>query len=322
MTNDDANDKVPRGRGVLVIDDTEAIRRHVVDFLKAQNVFDRFFEAGDGIGGLKVLIEDYAQIDLVLCDLEMPGIDGFKFLDIKHKTKPEFDEIPVIILTSRGEVEKKVQGLDLGASDYLVKPVDDGELLARVRVQLKIKQLQDQLRKKNQELERLSNTDSLTGMYNRRHFMDLLRREFERASRYDAPLAFIMMDIDHFKKVNDDLGHQAGDGILIHVADLLHKGLRTGDVVGRYGGEEFAMILPQTNLDGAYAAAERYRKLIGGTPAKSGQRVTISLGVSWNQIQGVRTVDDLIRTADAALYEAKHQGRDRSVKYSSPAAVS
>lgn len=322
MSNDSAHDKLPTGRGVLVIDDTEPIRRHVVDFLKSHNVFERYFEAGDGIGGLKVLIEDYSQIDLVLCDLEMPGIDGFKFLDIKHKTKPEFDEIPVIMLTARGEVDKKIQGLDMGAADYLVKPVDDGELLARVRVQLKIKQLQDQLRKKNLELERLSNTDSLTSMYNRRHFMELLGREFERAMRYDAPLAFIMMDIDHFKRVNDELGHQAGDGILIHVAELLHRGLRTGDVVGRYGGEEFGMILPQTNLEGAFAAAERYRKLIESTPAKSGSKVSISLGVSWNQIQGVRTVDDLIRTADAALYEAKHQGRNRTVKYSSPAALS
>jgi diguanylate cyclase (GGDEF)-like protein len=322
VKSDDVQDTTPRGRGVLVIDDTDVIRRHAVDFLKSQNVFDRYFEASDGIAGLKILIEDYHQIDLVLCDLEMPGIDGFKFLDIKHKTKTEFDEIPVIILTSRGEVEKKVTGLDLGASDYLVKPVDDGELLARVRVQLKIKHLQDQLRKKNNELERLSNTDSLTGMYNRRHFMQLLSKEFERALRHDAPLAFIMIDIDHFKRVNDELGHQAGDIILCHVADLLQRGLRAGDVVGRYGGEEFAMLLPQTNLEGAVTAAERYRKLIESTKAPNGGQVTISLGVSWNGIQGIRSVDDLMRTADAALYEAKHQGRNRTVKYSSPAALS
>jgi diguanylate cyclase (GGDEF)-like protein len=306
----------------LVIDDTDAIRRHVVDFLKSEGVFETFYEAGDGIAGLKVLMEDFAQIDLVLCDLEMPGLDGFKFLDIKHKTKAEFDRIPVIILTSRAEVEKKVQGLAIGASDYLTKPFDDGELLARVRVQLKIKHLQDELRRKNEELERLSNTDSLTSMFNRRHFMDLLRREFERAQRYDSALGFVMIDIDHFKRVNDELGHQTGDQTLIHVAKLLHNGLRTGDVVGRYGGEEFGLILPQTTLDGAFAAAERYRKLIETSTSPAGTRVTISLGVSWNRIQGVRTVDDLIRTADAALYEAKHQGRNRSVRYSSPAALS
>ncbi len=307
---------------MLVIDDSEPIRRHVIEFLQTQNVFERYFEAADGISGLKVLIEDYPQIDVVLCDLEMPGIDGFKFLDIKHKTKAEFDEIPVIMLTSRGEIEKRIQGLDLGASDYLVKPFDDGELLARVRVQLKIKQLQDQLRRKNLDLERLSNTDVLTSLFNRRHFMDLFEKEFERAARYDAPLAFVMIDIDYFKKINDKLGHQVGDQILCQVASILQRGLRTGDVVGRYGGEEFALLLPQTTLEGAIAAAERYRRLVETTKAHPEASVTISLGVSWNRLQGIHSVDDLIRTADTALYEAKDQGRNKTVKYSLPAAIS
>ena len=314
--------KVHRGRGVLIIDDSEPIRRHVVDFLQSMNVFERYFEAADGISGLKVLIEDYPQIDLVLCDLEMPGIDGFKFLDIKHKTKPEFDEIPVIMLTSRGEIEKRIMGLDLGASDYLVKPFDDGELLARVRVQLKIKHLQDQLRRNNLDLERLSNTDVLTSLYNRRHFMDLFEKEYERAARYDVPLAFVMIDIDFFKKINDKLGHQVGDQILCQVASILQRGLRTGDVVGRYGGEEFALLLPQTTLEGGVAAAERYRRLVENLKPHPDASVTISLGVSWNRFSGIRTVDDLIRTADSALYAAKDQGRNLTVKYASPAEVS
>lgn len=311
-----------KGRGVLIIDDSEPIRRHVVEFLQSMNVFERYFEAGDGISGLKVLIEDYPQIDLVLCDLEMPGIDGFKFLDIKHKTKPEFDEIPVIMLTSRGEIEKRIMGLDLGASDYLVKPFDDGELLARVRVQLKIKHLQDQLRRNNLDLERLSNTDVLTSLYNRRHFMDLFEKEYERAARYDVPLAFVMIDIDFFKKINDKLGHQVGDQILCQVASILQRGLRTGDVVGRYGGEEFALLLPQTTLEGGIAAAERYRRLVESLKPHPEASVTISLGVSWNRFAGIRSVDDLIRTADAALYAAKDQGRNMTVKYESPAEVS
>lgn len=312
-----------RGRGVLVIDDSEPLRRHIIEFLRSQDVFDRYFEASDGIAGLKILIEDYPQIDMVLCDLEMPGIDGFKFLDIKHKTKSEFDEIPVIMITARGEVEKRIQGLDLGASDYLVKPVDDGELLARVKVQLKIKVLKDELRRKNQELQQLSNTDPLTGLNNRRHFMDLFQRELERAVRYGDPLSFVMIDIDYFKRVNDRFGHQTGDEVLRHVASILQRGLRTGDILGRYGGEEFALLLPQTSLDGAFAAAERYRKLVEASPSdRSGTRVTISLGVSWNRVPGISSVDDLIRTADAALYEAKSQGRNRTCRYSSPAAFS
>ncbi len=297
-----------RGRTLLVIDDTESIRRRVIEFLRSHDVFDNFLEASDGISGFSLLRDHKDSIDLILCDLEMPGIDGFRFLHMKDSRGDEYTEIPVIMLTARAEVDKKVQGLELGASDYLIKPVDEGELLARVRVQLRLKSLQDQLR-------RLSNTDVLTGLFNRRHIMDVLQNEFARALRYEEVVSFVLIDIDHFKSVNDTLGHQVGDDVLRHAALLFQEGLRDGDFIGRYGGEEFALVLPHTDLDGATAAAERYRKLIEGAAAPHGKPLTISLGVSSSTLAPVKSTDDLIRTADEALYAAKHQGRNRVVRF-------
>ncbi len=313
---EERNQRPPlRGKGVLVIDDTDSIRRHVVDFLRGRNVFDDYFEANDGIVGIRMLLEHHSRIDIVITDLEMPRIDGFRFLQLKAETHPAFTEIPVIMLTSRGEVERRITGLELGASDYLVKPVDDAELLARVRVQLRIKQLQDELRSRNEELERISNTDSLTGLFNRRHFTHIFETEFQRSSRHADDLSFVMIDIDHFKAVNDTHGHQVGDEVLRHVAAVLQRGLRSGDVLARYGGEEFALLLPQTSPEGGFAAAERYRKLVQASPAPHVGQLTVSMGISSSQLPGVTSVDELMRTADQALYKAKGLGRNRSVLY-------
>jgi two-component system, cell cycle response regulator len=304
-----------RGRGLLVIDDSEPIRRRAVDFLRSQNIFDQYFEAEDGIAGIRVLTAESRSIDLIICDLEMPRIDGFRFLQLKNEIRSDFAEIPVIMMTSRGEVERRITGLELGAADYLVKPVDDGELLARVRVQLRIKQLQDELRANNLELERLSNTDALTGLFNRRHFMHLFQQELERAARHGGVISFVMIDIDRFKDFNDDYGHQVGDETLRHVAGVLQSGLRTGDVLARYGGEEFALLLPQTTAEGGIAAAERYRKLVESNASPAGHAVTISLGISSSDLPGIDTVDVLMKTADEALYKAKAAGRNRSERY-------
>ena len=308
--NQDPLQQAIRGRTLLVIDDTDAIRHHVVDFLRSRDTFDEYLEAPEGVTGFRILCERRADIDLVLCDLEMPQIDGFRFLHMKANKSSELEElrdIPVIMLTARTEVDKKIKGLDLGASDYLTKPFDEGELLARVRVQLKVKSLQDQLR-------RLSMTDALTGMFNRRHVMEMMATEFSRSLRYEEPFSLIMIDIDHFKSVNDKLGHQAGDEVLRHVSSLFTKGLRNGDMIGRYGGEEFALVLPHTGIEGAMAAGERYRRIIAEAgPVSGAEPVTISLGVSSNQLPGVTSVDRLLQTADQALYAAKRQGRNRVV---------
>ncbi len=298
---------------VLIIDDSETVQHRVQRALADKGLFSKFLLASDGVDGFKLLLGN--PVDLILCDVIMPGIDGFKFLQLKQ-SKPEFSEIPVIMLTGQEDVRAKVKGLEAGASDYLTKPFDDEELVARVRVHLKIKNLQDELKDKNVRLEELSNTDGLTRITNRRHFMEMFEIEFLRAERYRTSLALTMVDLDHFKQINDRHGHLVGDQALIAVAKVLREGLRKFDVVARYGGEEFVLLLPETDLAGAQIVAERYRKRIEEAQVTAGSariRLTASLGVAVFPRDGVAGIDDLIRIADQALYEAKSKGRNRVV---------
>ncbi len=185
--------------------------------------------------------------------------------------------------------------------------------MARVKVHLKIKALQDELREKNQKLEDLSNTDGLTRVINRRHFMELLELEFIRARRYGSTMSYVMIDIDHFKSVNDKFGHQAGDQALVGVAAVLRDDLRRNDLVGRYGGEEFSLLLPETGVEGARVVAERYRKRIEEKifDLSSGPlQLTASMGVAELK-DTMKDTDALVRCADKALYKAKHDGRNR-----------
>jgi two-component system cell cycle response regulator len=298
-------------RSALIIDDDDKIRAEVKRYLNQAGLFDQYYEASDGIEGFKVLLNK--DVDLILCDVIMPGIDGFKFLSMK-KARPEFNDVPVIMLTGAEDVKLKIKGLEQGASDYITKPFDPGELIARVRVHFKIKALQEELRATNRRLEELSNTDGLTKLYNRRYFMVLLELEFQRARRYDSNMAFVMIDIDHFKNFNDTYGHLLGDKILVEIANILQENLRVHDMVGRYGGEEFALLTPETDQRGALVVAERYRRRIEDFVLVEGDRrlkVTISLGVTFYPHPEINSVDDLIRLADNALYKAKRNGRNR-----------
>src|ERR1039457_5327858 len=161
---------------VLIIDDSEVIRERIIKALKPINIFDRYIEAEDGLDGFKQLLS--GPVELVLCDLEMPRIDGFKFLSM-IKARPELQDVPVIMLTGVGDRVRKIKGLEMGASDYVTKPFDPEELVARVKIHLKIKQLQDSLRYSNNLLLEISNTDYLTGMFNRRYLMKELEKEFQ-----------------------------------------------------------------------------------------------------------------------------------------------
>ena len=298
---------------VLIIDDSESVRNRVRQALHDKQVFSRFLLAGDGVEGFKLLLGN--RVDLVLCDIIMPGIDGFRFLSL-IQSKPEYSDVPVIMLTGQEDVRAKVKGLELGASDYLTKPFHDEELVARVKVHLKIKALQDELREKNVRLEELSNTDGLTKITNRRHFMEVFELEFMRAERYSAAMTYVMIDLDHFKRINDEYGHLVGDRALIACANVLREGLRAHDVVARYGGEEFALLLPETDLAGARVVAERYRRRIEETTIAVGEQtvnMTASLGVACCPHDQVNSIDDLIRLADDALYRAKQDGRNRVV---------
>jgi two-component system, cell cycle response regulator len=296
---------------VLIIDDSDQIRQEVHTRLQEARLFDAYHEAKDGIDGFKIMLNK--PVDLVLCDVVMPGIDGFKFLSMK-KARPEFDDIPVIMLTGEDDVKLKIKALEQGASDYITKPFNPGELVARVRVHYKIKQLQEELRETNRRLEELSNTDGLTKLYNRRYFMELFELEFQRAQRYEAKLGFVMIDIDNFKSFNDTYGHLIGDRILYEVSQILRETLRVHDIVGRYGGEEFALLMPETGAKGALVVAERYRKRVEEfvlVEDNKDLRLTITLGVAAYPDPRMHSIGDLIRLADNALFQAKKNGRNR-----------
>lgn len=296
---------------ILIIDDSATTRRLIRGMIDKSTLFPVCYEAGNGAEGLALL--QSTPIDLVLCDLEMPGINGLALLS--HLAKDEtLREIPVILLTGNTNLEEKIRCLEQGASDYVTKPFHPGELLARIRVQLKIKGLQDSLRESNRELERLSITDPLTGLANRRQLIERLAGELHRCQRSSVPLALIMADIDHFKTINDSYGHQEGDRVLVEIAGLFDRQMRPYDLAARFGGEEFALVLPETTLDNALTVARRLREQVSElrfTAPLARLRVTASFGVAVFPGEKVRSVESLIRAADAALYSAKRNGRNR-----------
>lgn len=304
---------------LLIIEDSKVIRAQLLDTLRAVDLFDNCYEAADGLEGLKVLAT--TQIDFVICDLMMPNMDGFQFLTAV-KGKEEFKHIPVIILSERGDSKMKVKGLGNGARDYITKPFDPAELIARIMVQLNIKSLQDEMRKTNELLKELSITDHLTHLYNRRYMMDELEMEFHRSLRKKGDLCLVFIDVDHFKLVNDTYGHQNGDMVLAAIAETIQVELRRYDLAARYGGEEFAMILPDTSLqEGCMVAARLQQAVLAITfpPPMENLAVTVSQGIAALPSPGINTVDAFIKAADDALYRAKHTGRNRFEPMTLPA---
>jgi diguanylate cyclase (GGDEF)-like protein len=300
---------------ILIVDDHE----DNVELLRAR-LEHRGFEcttARDGVEALAAI--EAAPPDLVLLDLMMPRIDGFEVAR-RIKQNPNLPFIPIIVQTALDNVEHKVEGLAAGADDYITKPINFAELEARVRSMLRIKRLQEALESANTKLTRLATTDGLTGVYNRGHIEQRLAEMFDHSARLQEPLSCVMFDIDHFKSVNDSYGHQVGDAVLRQFADLILAIARDIDKVGRYGGEEFMVLLPGTVLDSAVTFAERARLeveqhlfRIHGTTV----RRTVSCGVAGWPHPGIEHREHLVRAADDALYVAKALGRNRVVRFDS-----
>jgi diguanylate cyclase (GGDEF)-like protein len=297
---------------ILIVDDNALIRSEIKAVLMKDGSFSHFMEASDGLTAFKTIMEN--PPDLVLCDLVMPGFDGLKFLGLKASRK-ELEQIPVIILTAEDDLDRKAEILERGAQDYVTKPFHEKELLARVRIHTKLKLLQDELREKNALLETLSVTDVLTGLANRRRLMTRLEEEVARARRYKTPLSVVMIDIDHFKEVNDFHGHAMGDEVLRNIGAMLKAGVRTTDLAARYGGEELTLVLPHTDIPEAMLVAENLREKFAGFEHHLDRvtlKKTVSMGVAARDGQGeVPSAEDLLKYADEALYRAKQNGRNR-----------
>jgi two-component system, cell cycle response regulator len=260
------------------------------------------------------------QYQLVLTDWEMPGMDGVTLCrQIREANLPS---IYILLLTSHGEVAHAVEGLRAGANDFIRKPADQAELLARLEAGRRVVSLEQSLREANAQIERLSVTDPLLGIYNRRYLHSRLPEEAARARRYETPLTVLMVDLDHFKAINDTHGHQSGDAVLQHVVALARSGLRQSDWIARYGGEEFVIVLPETHADGAASVAERIRRLCAETPAElpvGPVFVTASFGLASIDAlpRSDADGDGLLKAADAALYQSKHTGRNRVTRAAS-----
>jgi two-component system cell cycle response regulator len=294
---------------VLVAEDSLVIRAVLRQHLESRGY--AVVEADDGDAALRVCRD--TRPDVVLLDIEMPGLDGHQVL-AALKADVELADIPVVFLTGRTSPDDIVEGLRLGAHDYLKKPFEASELIARVSAAVRMKTVQDELRARNAELDLISRTDALTGLANRRQLVERLAEMGSMSRRHDRPLGVLMLDIDHFKRVNDTAGHDAGDAVLREFARRLRQLPRVEDVVGRWGGEEFLVLLPDTGLVGARLFGERVVVAIAAEPFAlpdgTQLRVTVSVGCA------VDTPDDaekLVAIADAALYEAKAAGRNRLV---------
>jgi two-component system cell cycle response regulator len=304
---------VSEGHLVLVADDSGVVRVMLRRQLEARGL--RVEEAEDGhqaVRGCRML-----RPDVVLLDVEMPGLDGYTVLRILREDA-ELSEIPVVFLTAHAETEDVVRGLQLGAHDYLRKPFEPSELIARVSAALRVKSLQDELRRRNAELETVTRTDALTGICNRRHLEERLHGMLAAARRHRQPAAVLMIDVDHFKRVNDTLGHAGGDAVLRQVAERLHRRVRLEDVVGRWGGEEFVVLSDATDAAAAEVLAGRLLAAVGGSPFAIEGADDVGVTVSIGCAAGTDDAEALLRRADTALYEAKSNGRNRVVVSGGP----
>ena len=281
-----------RRQTVLVIDDSTLIHSLVKARLDDEPVEVHFAEsAKEGIAKAASL-----DPDLILLDVDMPEMDGFEACR-RLKADPATSAIPVVFLSGASTAQQKVQGLDLGAVDYVTKPFDPAELRARVRAALRTKYLMDLLAKR-------AMIDGLTGLWNRACFEQRLASELSLTRRTSRPLACAMLDLDHFKQINDTHGHPFGDEVLRGVAQVIQDACRAEDVPCRYGGEEFVLLLPNCPIDEAREVIDRLRSTIQADE-------TCSAGIAtWD---GHETPEALVRRADTALYAAKREGRNRSV---------
>ncbi len=299
---------------ILLAEDDPVTRMLMTRFLKKAGY--EVDAVSNGSEALDRMMARYYPI--LVTDWEMPEMDGVALCKAVRNMQLD-GYVYALLLTARDAKEHIIAGLEAGADDYLIKPVHEAELIARLNAGRRILNLEHSLRAANQRNRILSITDALTGAYNRRYLMEQLPRELERCRRYAYPLSVLMCDVDHFKKINDVRGHAAGDEVLQQFAARTQKSIRsTSDWVARYGGEEFLVILPDTSYEGALHVAEKLRGLISATPfaTRNGDcQVTASFGVASTGPNGPDIslkVERLIRAADECLYQSKQEGRNRS----------
>ncbi|MGE3624064.1 MAG: PleD family two-component system response regulator [Bdellovibrionales bacterium] len=309
---DDPNIGISGGSAVLLEDSSpdrdlilKTLTRLAVRVTFAATVADAVAAAQNG------------DCDMVFASLDLKNEDGLQICP-QLRTREATRQLPILLLTSESEIARASKGLDLGANDYLLRPLDPNELLARARTQLRQKRHSQRMRDNYERSLSLALVDPLTGAFNRRYLEAHIPKLAARCRAVSKPLSVLMVDIDHFKKVNDAHGHAAGDHVLKEVVNRITLGLRPSDLVTRLGGEEFAIIMPETDIGSALNIAERLRKRVANTPVEGADGappipVTVSIGIAVAEPDANEELQALFRRADQALYEAKNTGRNRIV---------
>ena len=299
-------EKIGQSLTVLVIEDHPDQRDLLAIVLQREGY--RVVTAANGIEALEKLRQE--TVHIALSDIMMPKMDGFELIK-KIRNDDAFKNIYLILITARIQEGDRVRGLDLGADDYITKPFSFSELLARVRVGSRVVQYQ-------QHLEYQTQIDSLTGLFNRRAFEKKISDEFERAKRYHHPLSLLILDIDNFKNINDTFGHHGGDSALMRISETLRAKTRQSDFPSRYGGEEFVLILPNTDQESALQVANKIQDEIRACAFGNTNKhfsLTVSIGISSISNQDYSDWNQMLQDADRALYVAKNNGKDRAETY-------
>jgi diguanylate cyclase (GGDEF)-like protein len=303
---------------VLVADDSATVRSALRHHLTARGY--EVQEAADGEAALAAIRR--TRPDAVLLDVEMPVLDGHGVLTAL-RADGDLSVIPVVFLSASPDVDGVAKGLEAGAHDYLRKPFEAAELVARVAAAVRVKRLQDELRRRYDELNALARRDALTGLYNRGHLDEHLRTLASASRRHRVAVSVALIDLDRFKAVNDTYGHPVGDDVLRAAAESLQRVIRSEDVLGRWGGEELMVLLPYIDEAGAARAGERIRAAVAGTSVRApdGTPIVVTASVGVCTGRGV-DAEELVRQADQALYRAKAAGRNQVVAVSLKSAPS
>ncbi|GLC31492.1 GGDEF domain-containing response regulator [Clostridium omnivorum] len=290
------------GIKVLIVDDNRVNLRLLQEILEDEGFVTQCINESTKVIEAAIIFKP----DIILLDIMMPVLDGFEVCKL-IKQNSELYNIPVIMITAKTESTDLKRALELGAFDYIKKPVDEIEVVARIYSAYNYKTINDKLRE-------MAIRDGLTGLYNHTFLLELFQVELDKAKRINSNIAFLMIDIDYFKSINDTYGHMMGDVVIREISALLTDTVRTGDIIGRYGGEEFSIVLTEVTNEQALDICDRIRKNVeqhvfevNGNSIK----VTVSIGVCLKKSQSTASKNDIIKIADIALYEAKKSGRNK-----------
>jgi two-component system cell cycle response regulator len=297
------------GSRILVVDDDVVQLKRLTERLSQDYITEGVAKPE---GSMSVAL--HGNFDLIIVSTQLTDTDGLR-LAANFKGQEETRNVPVLMLVDEDDTRAMTKGLELGVNDYIIMPVDYNEMAARVKTQIRRKKYQDLLKSNYQQTISRSITDELTGLYNRHYLSAHLDNLVRQSLNNNKPLSLIMLDMDHFKQVNDTYGHDIGDQVLKQLADVVIKTIRSADLAARFGGEEFVVLMPETDAVQAKDAAERIRRVIETTTMKitheKGEiKKTVSIGVAFLNEMG-DSGHALLKRADEALYKAKHAGRNR-----------